>query len=157
MSAPWGSTERVPFDFDASLALARRLWLLADEVDHVRATRDTTADNARTRWQGAKRDDFDRRTTDEEASAIRAAGALRDEATGWANAWRDALDEQNRRNRAQRITQIRDNRSWAEANIGDRVLGDDSDEQVPDEPVVTAPQPPQFLPTQDETTFSEYG
>jgi hypothetical protein len=149
---PWGGG-RVPFDFDGSLTLARRLWSLADLVDHDMARRGQAADIARARWRGPYRAEFDTRVDIEANSARRIAEGLREEAKGWAEAWREALEEQNRRNRAARVAEERNSRGWFERNIGDRFGGDDSEDQVPPCPTVPLPKPPGFVPTAHEWRF----
>ena len=149
----WGSRDRIRFDFEGSLALARRLWALADDLEAARARRENDAGVARHGWRGRYAEEFDRRVADERSSFANVVHGLRDEARGWASSWKDAMDEQNRRNRARQIDAVRDRRGWWERNVGDRVLGDDSDDEVPPAPVAGTPQPPYFAATQREVTY----
>ena len=149
---PWAN-ERVRFDFDGSLRLARRLWALADQLEAARASRANDADVARRGWRGRYAEEFERRMADESAGFTNVAHSLRDEARGWAASWKSAMDEQNRRNRARQVDAVRAHRSWLE-RMGDRIKGsDDSDSEVPQAPVADTPQPPHFAPTQREVTY----
>lgn len=148
-----GNTARVRFDFDGSLTLARKLWALADLIESAKASRAGHAAIARDSWRGKYAEDFALRVTDESTSFTRVIHGLREEACGWATCWKKAMDEQNRRNRARQVDATRAKRSWVERNIGDLFLGDDSDSQVPMPPSVAVPQPPHFLPTQEEVTY----
>jgi len=148
-----GNGERVPFDFEGSLTLARRLWALASTIEQSASSRATKVEVAQAKWEGPYRTDFDGRATDEATSSSRVVAALREEARGWADAWREAMEEQNRRNRAAKVTEVRDDRGWMERNVGDRIMGDDSDEEVPQCPTIATPQPPSFLATADESLF----
>lgn len=145
--------DRVAFDFAGSLELARMLWALADQVEAESGTRSTAAQTAKTGWLGKYGDDFTARRGDEQVGATNVAIRLREEAKGWASAWKRAMDEQNKRNRAAKVTEVRNKRGWVERNIGDRVLGDDSEQQVRGVTAVSTPKPPAFIATAEEQRF----
>jgi hypothetical protein len=145
--------DRVAFDFDGSLEVARLLWALADQTEQGGRNRTTASHTARTGWEGKYGDDFDARIGDEETSTANVASRLREEAKGWATAWKKAMDEQNKRNRAAKVTEVRNKRSWMERNIGDRFWGDDSEDQVAAANTVSTPKPPLFAPTAREQRF----
>lgn len=144
---------RVHFDFTGSLQLARRLWSFADEIEQHESNRVAAQDVAAARFLGPKADEFADRRAIEVTSCQNIVASLRDNARAWADAWATALDQQNKNNRQARIEQIRADRGFWERNIGDRILGDDSDEQVPFPRPVSVPTPPGFWPTDSEQTF----
>ncbi len=142
----------VRFDFDGSLALARRLWQLADLTDSTARARETAAGTAAKDWRGELVGQFDRRSTAELSALRQSADQLRAGARGWGRAWKEAMDENNRRRRARKVTEIRDSRSALE-RFGDIFVGDDSDEQVPAARTVAVPGPPNFAPTDTPQVF----
>lgn len=143
---------RVRFDFDGALALARKLWSLADDLERSKLTRTQQADTAKAVWRGQYADQFGVRMTDEDTTRANVINGLREEAKGWATSWKNAMDEQNRRNRAKAVDEERENRSGAE-KFGDFFVGDDSDEQVAKARTADVPQPPFFTATMTETAF----
>ncbi len=150
MSAAAG---RVRFDFAGSLAQAKRLWALAEHLDGLKTARKADAELALRSWQGQYAGQFRTRMTEEAISLRNVAEGLRNEARAWAQCWKDAMDEQNRRNRAQQVEAVRARRSWTERNIGDLFLGDDTDARVGPAPVAAVPQPPDFQPTSTEVRY----
>ncbi|HWL38320.1 MAG TPA: hypothetical protein VNQ77_19185 [Frankiaceae bacterium] len=148
-----GNRQRVRFDFEGSLALARRLWALADELESARTRRAADADAARHEWRGRYADEFNRRMADEATGFVNVVHGLREEARGWAASWKRAMDEQNRRNRARQVDAVRADRGWFERNVADRFTGDHSDDEVPEAPEADVPQPPYFTATQREVTY----
>lgn len=144
---------RVRFDFAGSLTLARKLWALADHVQSLRGARQVDANLALESWEGRYATEFRSRIETELASLGNVAEGLRAEARAWAWSWKKAMDEQNRRNRAGHVDAVRARRSWLEANVGDRLLGDDSDAQVAAAPTAPLPQPPGFQPTCAEMRY----
>ncbi len=150
--APTGGG-RVVFDFDGSLELARQLWSLADDIQSEHSLREADYDTAIAKWEGPYATEFAGRRSDERSSKTNVVSGLRADARAWASAWRDALDQQNKNNRAAKVTEIRDNRAWYE-QAWDATFGeDDSDDQVAQVPYVATPVPPQFAATATETTF----
>lgn len=144
---------RVGFDFEGSLELARMLWALADEVEVEDDARERRYDTAMAKWRGPHADQFvDRRST-ERSSRGNVVESLRDGANSWAEAWAVAMDQQNKNNRAARVEEIRADRSWMERNVGDRIMGDDSDDQVPMPEAPATPSPPAFAPTATEIRY----
>lgn len=152
---------RVQFDFDGSLQLARQLWKLADDLLTEDGKRETDYDTAVAKWEGAYGEEFVGRRSDERTSKWRVWSELRSDARLWAQSWAGAMDQQNKNNRAARVNELeeekRNNRSWAERNIGDRFVGDDSREQaeseVPEPAPVPVPTPPSFAATATETRY----
>lgn len=135
------------------MAHARQLWALADRLQAENVARLVDAEQAAASWRGKYGDDFRARVAGEQADVRRVVGGLRAEAQAWATAWRDAMNEQNRRNRAAQVHAVSARRSWAERNVGDLFLGDDSGAQVPGAPVATTPTAPAFTPTCAEVRY----
>lgn len=152
------AADRLQFDFQGSLELAKMLWDLAEAVEARvvvagAQSRATFAGEALVAWQGPFASDFRARSVDEADDGVRITAHLRDEAMAWASAWREAMDEQNRRNRAARVQQLREERGFLE-QLWDGVWhGDDSEGQVPPVSPASTPQPPYFHATQQEMTF----
>lgn len=119
-----GNTSDVRFDFDGSLRLARSLWAFADELEAGRAARDGAVEVALRSWKGPFGDDFRARASDERQSLGSLIAALRSDADAWAQAWKDATDEQNRRRWARQVEQIKAERSMVE-KVGDFLTGFD--------------------------------
>jgi hypothetical protein len=152
MSNPHASG-RVSFDFSGSLELARVLWNLADLIVSAQSTRSVAAEAALRQWEGRFGTEFSIRVSDEKDRTVAIAVGLRTEAHGWAESWAKAMNEQNRRNRAARVAEVRLQRSFWERNLGDRIFGDDSESQVRALPYSSVPQAPNFAPTQTEVSF----
>lgn len=145
--------ERVVFDFDGALALARQLWALAIEVRTEDNGRAGDAEQARAKWLGTYATQFDGRRDTERSSRINVAAGLRNDARAWAQAWAAALDQQNKNNRAAEVQRVRDDRNifekgW-EATFGE----DTSEQEVAAVPHVPVPRPPDFAPTATEKTY----
>jgi hypothetical protein len=147
MGANWND---VRFDYDGSLVLARRLWLLADLLDDRAIGRRDTGDEALVGWLGPLGVEFAGRVATEAADLQRIATELRLAANGWAQAWADALNEQNWRSFARACDVVRSRRSnWDK--IGGFFTGHDD---LPPEPSTrTTPTAPSFRPT---GTFAIY-
>jgi hypothetical protein len=143
---------RVRFDFEGSLAHARQLWALADRLEAARHARRVDADAACASWRGRYGDEFRALVDSEQADFVRVVGGLRAEAQAWAVAWRDAMNEQNRRSRAQQVDLVRSRRAVGEQLV-DVFVGDDSDVEVPPAPWASVPVPPGFVPTCDEVRY----
>jgi len=93
-SADWND---VRFDYDGSLDLARRLWRLADTLDTIGAQRRQSAVEAVVQWRGRFGVEFIGRVDAELGELGRHAHDLRGAAVGWAHAWANAINLQNRR------------------------------------------------------------
>jgi hypothetical protein len=145
--------ERVDFDFDAALALARKLWALSIDLREEDDGRAIEAEDARRKWQGVYATQFDGRRDDERASRINVANGLQEDARSWAQAWATALDQQNKNNRAQAVQDARDDRGLFERGWDATFGEDDSESEVAAVPDVPLPQPPRFAPTASETTY----
>lgn len=144
----------VRFDFEGSLVAARRLWALADSLDTHASIRLAAAQRALTNWTGALRNEFLTRTTQEHEAITKCARECRNGALGWAIAWKNAMDEDNRRRRARAVDEVRKQRSWMERNVGDLFLGDDSMDHIPQAKEVATPKAPSFKRTAWPQQFS---
>ena len=119
-----GNAQDVRFDYEGSLQLARELWAYADDLEHAKADRRAEALAALRTWRGPFGDQFRERADDEGPSLASLVAALRTEADQWASAWKQAMDEQNRRLYARRVDQIKAERSALE-KLGDKLFGFD--------------------------------
>ena len=144
---------RVQFDFEGSLALARQLWALADEVDSADRARESQFDDAMVKWRGAYADEFRNRRETERISKGNVVAGLREDAEAWAQAWASALDQQNRNNRAAAVERVREERNIFEKGWDATFGQDDSDREVPMPEPVRVPIPPRFEPTATERIF----
>ena len=134
----------VRFDFEGSLALARRLWELADQIETQMDARVLLASDALSTWLGAYGTDFAGRIDTEFADIAGIAGQLRAGAYGWAANWKAAMDQQNRVLYARRVKQVESDRSLLDKGIGFFAGHDD----LPPEPEPAAtPAAPGFRPT----------
>ncbi len=147
-----GNSSRVRFDFEGSLAHARQLWALADRLEAERLARKADADLASASWRGKYGDQFRSLIESEQVDFLRVVGALREEAQAWATAWRDAMNEQNRRNRARQVDVVRAGRGLGEQFV-DVFVGDDSDAEVARVLLATTPVAPTFAPTCEEVRY----
>lgn len=143
---------RVGFDFEGSLQLAKQLWDLADALSLSRESRMTATREGASGWIGKYADDFSNRVGTEHETANQIERLMREEAQAWADAWRQAMDEQNRRNRAAKVDAVRQQRGWGEKMV-DVFVGDDSEDQVTGFVPASTPQPPTFSPTMSEMSF----
>lgn len=143
----------VRFDFDGSLALARRLWVLADELEAEDRGREVEFDAAVGRWRGAHGNEFRNRREIERTSRGHVAAGLRDDAHAWARAWAAALDQQNKNNRAAAVERAREERNLLEKGWDATFGKDDSEQEVPVPSPVRVPAPPRFAPTATEMSF----
>lgn len=130
---------RVSFDFDGALAAARRLWAFADQLDALAATRESAQAAASVGFEGPFATEFDRRVLTERADLGRAVVQLRAAATAWAEAWRDAIDQENRNRNA---------RAYRYNQQHQGLFGWLDGVERPPEPVpVATPRPPAYAPT----------
>lgn len=140
-SADW---DDVRFDYEGSLALARRLWDLADRLDTLGVARNRWGIEALVEWEGRLGDQFADRIDSETSGCARLSADLREAANQWAQAWADALNQQNRRLYARAVHRIRDDRGIVDSIIGGLFGHDD----LPPEPSLrSTPIAPAFLPT----------
>lgn len=138
----YADSSDVQFDFAGSLRLARMMWEFADELERALDQRRELADVALADWLGSFADNFGVRADNEQLSRQNLVPALRGNAQMWADAWRDATNDQARREWARRVDQMKADRSNLQ-KFGDFFTGFD----YPPEPVpVTSPQPPGFMP-----------
>jgi hypothetical protein len=144
---------RVQFDFDGSLALARQLWALADDLVLEDGGREQQYDTAVAKWEGRHGVDFVGRRSTERSSRWRVVEALKDDANLWAEAWARALNQQNKNNRAAEVERIRDDRSGFTKLVDATVGEDDSDDKVPMPEYPAVPTPPGFAPTATEVSY----
>ena len=140
----------VVFDFEGSLDLARSLWRLADDLEQLLSSRSASASSALTNWAGRYADEFVDRANDEQSTGSMLAQMLRSDAYGWAFAWTQAMDEQNRVLYAREVTRVENDRSTLD-RIGGFFTGHDD---LPSTPrPASVPQPPYFFSTR---TFARY-
>lgn len=140
----------VRFDFDGSLALARSLWRLADDLEALAARRSTEAERTLTGFTGAHAVQFATRVVDEVRDLAVAAGEARHAASAWAQAWADAADEQNRRLFAAECDRVRARRDLVDRVTG--FLGGHHD--LPPQPrPLAVPRPPLFRSTGSFTRY----
>lgn len=138
------------FDFDGVLRLARQLWQLADAVGDVNGRRQASANEALVDFSGTYAEQFIERCSDERSSGDRVGQSLRDEAMLCARAWKDAMDEKNRRIHARHVDELKAERSALE-KIGDFFTGFDA----PARPNgVPTPVPPAFVATASPVRYS---
>lgn len=130
----------VPFDFVGVLALCRQLWALADEVEGLKVSRADAARTALTKWEGPFAVEFTDRADDEGVAAVQIANGLRGDATGWAAAWKSAMDENNRRRWARHHEEWKDDQNFLDDLFG-------SEDNTPEPQPVGQPQPPGFAAT----------
>lgn len=142
---PWGARD-VQFDYDGALQLARDLWAGAGTVRQAHGAIDDLATSARTTWRGRFAEDFDGRHLTSMDNASLVAAAMCEEAHAWALGWKQAVDEQNRINRARAVEAERASRSFGERFV-DHFVGDDSDRVIRAWQPVAVPLPPEFAPT----------
>lgn len=156
------AAERVTFDFEGSLQLARKLWALGEALETDSGTRDTDAVTAKEKWEGKYGTEFVGRRDGERTKESNAAQQLKSEANDWAKAWAGALEQQNKNNRAARVNELaeekKDDRSmWEKGTDGlgftDETSLEDAQNEVPAAPTVPVPQPPGFAPTATEKTY----
>lgn len=138
-----GNSSDVRFDYEGALRLARTLWALADELEDAKGARQREVLAALRTWRGPFGDQFRDRAEDEQTSIASLVAALRSDADQWAQAWKMAMDEQNRRLYARKVDQIKKDRSTLD-KVGDFFTGFD----YPPEPApVPKPAPAGFYPT----------
>ena len=134
----------VRFDFDGSLALARRLWRFADALDELGRARGEQGALALTTFTGVYGREFAERLSAEVQELGVAARELRAAADAWAQAWAHAVNEQNRRLFARECDRIERDRSLLDDVMG--FLGGHHD--LPRQPPeLGAPRPPHFAAT----------
>ena len=129
----------VRFDFEGSLQLARRLVGLADEIDTLMAARVAGAEDALATWLGRFATEFAERVNTESSDIATISADLRVSAEGWALAWKDSMDEQNRRLYAREVDRVESSRSGWDSFWGGIVGHDDLPDQPPPVPVPTGP------------------
>jgi len=150
--APTGGG-RVVFDFDGSLELARLLWSLADDIQNEHTLREADYETAIAKWEGPYATEFAGRRADERTSKTNVVSGLRADARAWAQAWAAALDQQNKNNRAAKVTEVRNDRGLLERGWDATFGEDDSDSKVDPVPEIAVPLPPSFTATATETTY----
>lgn len=145
---------KVDFDFEGSLELAEKLWALADELEREDRGRQRQAETALARWSGPYATQFAQRRSTEEASALNVINGLRADAEAWAVAWVDAMEQQNKNNRAAAVQQHRDDRNWFHKQWDEHGFGeDDAESQVGAAERPPTPRDPSFAPT---ATFQDF-
>ena len=138
-----GNSSDVRFDYEGALRLARTLWSFAEDLEAAKADRRAEAVEALRTWRGPYGDQFRDRVDDEQTSLASLVAALKTEADLWASAWKQAMDEQNRRLYARMVDQMKDERSTL-AKVGDFFTGFD---YPPPPAPVPKPSPGSFFAT----------
>lgn len=139
------------FDFDGALALARRLYALADSVASAGARRRELAGVAQRSFRGPHADQFARRMSREQDGFSSVPAGLRCDAEDLAQMWAQAMDNRNRVAYARHVDALKARRSEI-TRIGDWLTGGF---HYPPEPApVAVPQPPGFAPTAAPTPWS---
>jgi hypothetical protein len=145
---------KVDFDFDGSLELAEKLWALAEELEREDRGRQRQGETALDKWRGPYATQFGQRRATEEASAQNVVAGLRADARAWAAAWVDAMEQQNKNNRAAKVDQVREDRNLIEKGWDKYGFGeDDSESEVDAAERPEQPRPPGFTPT---ATFQDF-
>ncbi len=143
----------VVFDFDGSLALARSLWSVADDLDALRVQRGGLADDALVDWLGVFADDFTLRADNEDATATFLVEQLRAEAQGWAVEWQKAMDQENWNRYTLAVERVKADRDWKD-DLGGWLFGHDD---LPPTPAAAAvPASPSFTATRSFANYSGY-
>lgn len=147
----------IRFDFEGSLALARRLWSTAEQFSGAAGERAGARENAIRLWEGPYAEVFASiRRVDEDNSFVNVMAALQEEALYWAVAWKTAIDGQNRIEWARAVEREKAQRSSME-KFGDWWVGDDSSSQVPEPAAVAVPAAPDFQPTGGLVSYGHLG
>lgn len=143
----------VVFDFDGSLALARMLWTMADELDGLLVTRSSLAETALTDWIGNYANEFSGRIDHEQQAGSMLARQLRAEAGGWAEEWRKAMDQENWNRYAAAVDRVEADRGVLDS-IGGFLFGHSD---LPPQPSPAAvPVGPGFAATRSFANYSGY-
>ena len=138
-----GVSQDLAFDYDGCLALARRLFALADQVTAAGVSRRELAGVAGQGFAGAYARRFAGMVEGGLADVAAAAQGLRSDASDLAGMWKAAMDEENLRRYARHATEVR-----ARRDVFTRAWDDLFGEHLPPAPdPVAVPQPPGFLPT----------
>lgn len=146
--------ERVDFDFEGSLQLARMLWALAEDLEGEDRGRAGQAETALAKWAGPYATQFANRSATERASATNVVNGLQRDAQAWAAAWAQAMHQQNKNNRAAAVQANRDDRSWIHEKWDEHGFGEDTaEEDVAAARQPEVPQPPHFNPTETPQVF----
>lgn len=145
-------TADVAFDFEGALALARTLYDLSIWLEGALADRAGAAEGASYAWRGPLGDEFRLQAATDDDEARRLAASLHGASIDWAQAWADAMTEQNRRSRERRIAELAAGRSWAEHAV-DVVTRDDPADHVAAAEWVPRPPSPDYLPTARRQEF----
>lgn len=119
-------SDDVVFDYDGALELARQLWQLADGWEAAFARRSAAAVAALAAAVGPAARDLAARPPVERRASEEAGRKLRQEATRWAQAWADAVNDRDRLLRSQAGA---------------------AGTSVPAAELAAAPAPPDFEPT----------
>ncbi len=142
----------VAFDFDGALHLARTLYDLSIWLEGALDERSGAAEDASYAWRGPLGDEFRLQAATDDDEARRLAASLHGASIDWAQAWADAMTEQNRRSRERRVAELGAGRNWAEHAI-DVVTRDGPGGHVAAAEWVLRPHPPDYLPTARRQEF----
>lgn len=140
-----GAAGDVEFDWTGSLAMARRLWALADRLETLMSDRVAAAEFTLTDWQGPHATSFASRIGVEHGDVETATPQLRAAANGWAQQWKDAMDQQNNTLRT-REWESRDDSTLHTVTFG---LAGEGKKQPPDPVPAAVPESPDFEATRE--------
>ena len=131
----------VVFDYDGALSAARRLWSLADDLQTMMTDRERARTDASVGFTGPYATELTSRISSERTDVNSAVVELRNAATAWASAWKDAMDQQNQNLYARAYKYSEDHQGFL--GLG-KLNGIERPPAV--EPLGT-PQPPSFAAT----------
>lgn len=132
------------FDFDAALAMARRLYALAGSLTAATSRRQALAQAAQRSFAGAYAGQFAARMSVEQDNVASVAAGLRQDAGDLAQMWAQAMDNRNRLAYAHHVDALKTRRDELH-QITDWLTGGF---HYPPEPgAVSVPQPPGFAAT----------
>lgn len=86
---------RPTFDYDASLAFARRLWQGSEVSERTAASRSTARDNALATWRGPLGNRFRANAARNDALLLNTTIQLKEEAVQWGESWARAVNDMN--------------------------------------------------------------
>lgn len=140
------AADDLQFDYDGSLALARRLYALGDALNTLMSKRLSLAESAIVQWSGKKETEFVGRMNDEQGSGSGFVQSLHVEANQWASAWAQAVTQQNKISYQRERERRRNDRSFLES-AGDFLFGGGGDDGLKEPAPVSVPSAPGFAPT----------
>ncbi|HEU5001253.1 MAG TPA: hypothetical protein VFW71_00545 [Actinomycetota bacterium] len=137
------ASKDIVFDYQDALELARELYAVADQLEGTLRARSTQAGEAQAGFSGPHADTFAAWVAREVADGHALAAALRSDAALCAQAWKKAMDDENRVIYGRHVDRLKKQRSGLTTVWEDRF-----GYHYPPEPdPVPIPQPPVFAET----------